>query len=382
MAELSKITLPDGNNYDLKVYTDHIAPMMTKTFTGVIGTANNWANATFFFGKILPSDFNAIYRITYRIYAECAGRTDAKGTHVCTLSGRVNGLISYANWNSIASTSYRPIYQTELYRAKQAGITAGYGHLLGVRLYSAWNPTTAANSRTLKIDILKCENCTFTFFDTVTKYSAAPGTGSTNYDSYSEMNACDQGLKETGDDNNYMHAGHIRYYQSILAGEAIPANSICIFKSDNKVYKAAAGVTFDIRFPIIWNDTAISNLTTYYYQYYYTQIYDRNLNTCYSGFKVPAGSNVYLVVTISGTTATIDSTFLTANLPSTDDGKVYIRIGRLAPNSTNQQSYFLFLQDKPAFVYKNGGIRLYSGYADHASSTSYDSSTETLTINL
>ena len=155
MADISQIKLPNGDTYDLKVYTDHIAPMMTKTFTGVIGTANNWANATFFFGKILPSDFNAIYRITYKIYAECAGRTDAKGTYVCTLSGIVNGLISYANWNSIASTSYRPIYHTELYRAKQAGITAGYGHLLGVRLYSAWNPTTAANSRTLKIDILK-----------------------------------------------------------------------------------------------------------------------------------------------------------------------------------------------------------------------------------
>ncbi len=368
-ATNDKVTIAATDTTDLSQITggltlDRLIPEQTKTFTGVIGTANNWANATFFFGKILPDDYNAIYKITYRIYAECAGRTDAKGVYICTLYGRVNSLISYANWNSIASTSYRPIYHTELYRAKQAGITNGYGHLLGVRLYSSWNATTAANSRTIQVEILKCENCSFTFFNTVTKYSAAPGTGTTNYDSYSEMNAIDQGLQETGDANSYNYAGHIRYYQSIQAGEALSANNICVFKSDNKVYKAAAGVEFDIRFPIIWNDTAISNLTNYYYQYYYTQIYDRDLNTCFSGFTVPAGSNVYMVITLNGITATIDSSFLTANLPTTDDGKIYIRIGRLSPNSTNNQSYFMFLQEKPMFVYKNGKVRLYSGFAE------------------
>ena len=366
MADISKIKLPNNSTYDLAVYTNHIKPIMSKTFTGVIGTANDWANGTFFYGKIQPTNFDAIWRIHYRLYIECAGRTDAKGVYVNTISGRANGFICYACWNSIANTSYRPIYYTVLYRAKQAGITNNYGHLLGVRLYSSWNSTTAANSRTVKVEILKCENCSFTFFDSVTKYVNAPGTGTTNYDNYTEFDAIYNGLRETGDDNSYMHAGHIRYYQNIFAGEALPANSICVFKNDGKVYKAAAGVIFDIRFPIIWNDTAVKNLTASYYQYYYTQIFDRDLNTCFPGFKVPAGSNVYLVVTISGTTATIDSAFLTADLPTTDDGKVYIRIGRLAPNSTNQQSFFFFLQNKPAFVYKDGGIKLYSGFASYA----------------
>jgi len=32
MADISKLILPSGNEYNLKVYTDHIAPMMSKTF--------------------------------------------------------------------------------------------------------------------------------------------------------------------------------------------------------------------------------------------------------------------------------------------------------------------------------------------------------------
>lgn len=201
MADISKIILPNGDNYDLKVYTDHIAPMLSRTFTGVIGTANDWANAVFFYGKILPLSYSAVWRIHYRIYVEAAGRDDSKAIADVTITGTKSTMSAYASFNAIANTSYRPAYHNELYRATSAGITNGYGHALGIRLQSSWNPTTAANARTVTIDILSTENCTFEFFDDMTKYANVPGTGETNYSAYTELDWTANGLQETGDLN-------------------------------------------------------------------------------------------------------------------------------------------------------------------------------------
>ena len=202
MADISKIILPNGDNYDLKVYTDHIAPMLSKTYTDVIGTANNWANAVFFYGKILPVSYYAVWRIHYRIYVEAAGRDDSKAIADVTITGTQSAMSAYSSFNTIANTSYRPAYYNELYRATSSGVTDNYGHLLGVRLYSSWNPATAANARTITIDILSTENCTFEFFDDMTKYANVPGTGGTNYSAYTELDWTANGLQETGDLNS------------------------------------------------------------------------------------------------------------------------------------------------------------------------------------
>lgn len=191
--------------------TDHIKPMMSKTYTGVIGTDNTWADATFFFGKILPTSYSANWQIKYRIYAEAAGVDYCKANADVTITGAKSAYISFKSFNQIQSTSYRPAYYHQLYRATQTGITNQYGHLLGIRLQSSWNPTTVANARTVKVEILRCQNCTFTFFDSVIKYANAPGTGSTNYNGVTELDFANNGLQETGDNNDPNYRDRVYY---------------------------------------------------------------------------------------------------------------------------------------------------------------------------
>ena len=364
-GNISKITLPGGNEYDLKVRADNVAPIVSKSYTGVVASANDDPNGWLYFAKIFPDQNNYYkqWRIKYRFTVDMTGVTD--GAQYCEVAivGSRNTYQAYGVWNGVSNTSYRPIYAHVYYSAKQAGVQNGIGHALGVRLQSSYNPTTAG--RNFNFELMEAVNCTVSFLDSMVTYANLPGTGSTNYQTRTSFDGTTQGVTISGDRNSYQHAMYIRFYNNTLAGEALPANSIVVIKSDNKLYKAVSGATFDITKPIIWTDTAITNLTTAYYQYYYTQTFDRDLNTAYSGFTATPGAYIYMVVTISGSTATIDSTFLTETLPSSDDGKIYIRIGKLGINS-NGHNYFIFLQDKPMFIFKNGAIRIYSGSSDLA----------------
>lgn len=385
MADISKLKLPNGNEYDLKVYTDHIAPMMTKTFTGVIGTANNFANATFYFGKIVPTDYNDIWKLSYREYVEIAGQTAGDGYYEVTWSGTASSIVTSINYNSQKNTSYRPLYNHVLYRAKQDGITGGYGHLLGERLYSSWNATTAANSRTFKIDILECINCTFTFFDTALKYANVPGTGSTNYDTYSEGNGTTQGITRTGTDANDVNYQNRLYYSASNAMLSYAAGGrytlsfskndhyiLPITSTDNVTNGEAHIYTTESFNPFgeiyyrnsssaIAANAAVANATLYRQvlvdaRYSFTGV----LNGASS--VMSAGKPVYIVCTpqLDGS-AKLHTNPLGFVLPSTEDGLMYILLG-YAYNTYQ----FELLIHHPVYMYKNGGVREVSGYAPYS----------------
>ena len=374
MAEISKITLSNNTTYDLKVYTDHIAPMQTKTYTGVIGTANSWAGATFFFGTIMPTNYYSAWYIKYRIYAEAAGSDEARASSEVTVAGTQDALRSYSAFNNIANTSYRPAYYHELYRAKTAGISAGYGHALGVRLYSSWNPTTAANSRTFVIDILETYNCTFTFFNSMTAYASIPGTGTTNYNTYSEMDFATQGLQETGDANdvNYQNREYysartaysqIYRYQLLLSrpdGTLVPTNKVNNSVATTKAYNV--GETFDPFGEIFWyNSTenvaaggAFSN-STLYRQIMFDARYAFNIGGYNTTSLITANKPFYLKATPVDGQAKIDSTGFSQTLPTSEDGLLYIYLGMVYADT---YPYRIVLSFKhPVFHYKNGAIR-------------------------
>lgn len=401
MAELSKITLPDGNNYDLKVYTNHIAPMMTKTFTGVIGTANDFANATFYFGSIIPDNDIDIWKIKYRVTAEATGQAASKGYYEVECGCVGATFIAYKVFNFQKNTSYRPLYNHVIYRAKIAGITSGYGHLLGERLYTSWNATTAANSRTFTFEIVECVNCTFTFFDSPVKYANAPGTGSANYDNYTEFNGTTQGITRSGTDYNDVNYQNRVYYSqggTINAYAAGGRFTLSFSKDDHYILpitstdNVANGGThtyttesFNPFGEIYYRNSSsaivanqnVSNCTLYRQilvdaRYSFTGV----LNGASS--VMSAGKPVYIVCTPqSDGSAKLYSNPLAFALPNTDDGLMYILLG-YAYNTYQ----FELLMHHPVYMYKNGGVRTVSDYAQHAGSTSYDSSTETLTINL
>ena len=56
MAQISKIKATNGNIYDIKVYSDHVYPFLTKTYasTSYYATAANQAKSTFYFMSVKP----------------------------------------------------------------------------------------------------------------------------------------------------------------------------------------------------------------------------------------------------------------------------------------------------------------------------------------
>lgn len=153
----------------------------------------------------------------------------------------------------------------------------------------------------------------------------------------------------------------IYYYNNTYAKKAIAANRWIVGDKDG-YEEIASGVIFDLSYPILYTNGAVSQGSSNYANMF-MQLYDLNLGNIKSGFTSSAKKMIYLVVTISGNTATIDSSIITDTLPTSDDGKAYITLGRLGAQSTGA-NYFLFQAVHPIFVYKKGALRLYSGSAD------------------
>lgn len=355
-----------------KVHThafDQITPIASKTFTGVIGTANNWANATFFFGTVMPTDFYALWSIKYRVEAVAAGETSARAMYDICIIGNRDTYSAYSCWNAIENTSYYPIYYHVLYRAKSAGISAGYGHALGERLYSSWNATTVANARTINVDVYECVNCTFTFFDSMLKYAEIPGTGGTNYSTYTEFNATSQGLQETGDANttddpiSYPGAksGSVGIWSTSMSMQNADGllENICT-ASDGTVTsgnrttaktKIANTHGFQVGGKIYYNGSTYAANTNLGNLYNSCGLFDSrySFNTELVANSLTPYQMVYLVGTIHDDGLFYFDTVWWTQTP-TDTGKVYILVGGCYDSSTSYCRISLY-QHNPWFTY-------------------------------
>ena len=154
-----------------------------------------------------------------------------------------------------------------------------------------------------------------------------------------------------------VRARYVHYYNNVKAKTAWTAEKIIV--GDASGYSvASSGVTFNISYPILWTVVAVSAGSDNY-DAIFSQIYDRNLTNIKSGFTSTANSGIYLVVTISEVIATVDSTLITDTLPTSEDGKVYIRLGKLGNNS-NGSNYFIFESEHPMFWYHHGAVVPYA----------------------
>lgn len=150
-------------------------------------------------------------------------------------------------------------------------------------------------------------------------------------------------------------AMYTKYYNSILAGEKLTAESIIGGRSDGKFYElSGSGDYFELSYPLLWATSTINSGATNYSSIF-TQCYDRNLGTYYTSFNT-GGINkiVYLVGTVSGNKFTLNgstsASYLTCNEPTTENGLFYIPIGRLG-NQSNGKNYFNFQVAVPVTLY-------------------------------
>lgn len=362
-----------------KIYAE-TQPQQTKTFTGVIGTANDVDNATFYFGSVRPTGaFTDQWSITYRVNAIAAGDSRAKAFSILTINGHADTYSSYAAWNAIYNTSYRPCYYHVYYRLKEAGFNNNYGHALGLRLYSGWNAAVAANARTITIDILDTYNCTFEFYgDTMLKYSAIPGTGSTNYSAKSEFDFCNNGLKETGDDNT-TEDGSI--YISAKTGAKGIWQTGLVMEDGNGTYQnicldSSGGVTrttATTKIPnpngfrvggTIWfsngNYAANTNITGWLNMYNEYSAFDSRytLNTTLTDGSLTAYAPIYLVGTINLNDGLyyLDNPWWTQTPNNTS--KIYVLVGGCYDSTTTNCRMTLY-QHNPWYRYDGTRLQPY-----------------------
>lgn len=152
---------------------------------------------------------------------------------------------------------------------------------------------------------------------------------------------------------------NLYYYNGVYAKTALTKGKIIVGDADG-YSAAAANVSFNITFPILYTEVAIAAGNANYYMW--MQYYNCNLNNIWSGFTSAAQKMIYMVATINGVTATIDSTTpFTDTLPVSDDGKVYIAMGRMGVQSTGKD-YFHFQSTHPMFWYKDGRVIPYAPY--------------------
>jgi len=384
MADISKIKLPSGSTYNLKdpEARDDISilntwpyqkTLETRTYTGVIATTNDNRGGGFFYMKVRGDTFNARWRIKVRVRVTVPGQELYSLDSIFEAWGHQNAIDGYSATNHILSTSYRPIYYHSVFLTNSTGYNADCGHWIGINLYASANPTNTAYKRTVIVDLLEYENCTVNMQDSlITPDNIPERAAHTSYytstnTSYSNYDACNQGLKQSGDSNttsivnlyyasgNYIADSIVGRYQIVFQ---IDENRVTPLNNNNNVTDTTKTMLTDVEFQIFGRiyyfystgtvnaNAAFGGGTTYYS---FNGVDLRYTFNC--GTTLTAHKPLYLVViptSTPGMCKIANSTPWAQELPETADGYYYILLGR------TYSSYQISLYPYHPVYYHNG----------------------------
>ena len=358
MADISKIKTLDGTTYDLK---DTIArrvhdpePLETKTYTNVIATANDNNGAGFFYLKVRADDFtNSYWHVKTRVKASIPGNVNYYTDTTFDLWGFQDTYSWYACVNRIRSTSYRPIYYNSYFRVSSTGYDNGCGAWIGFNLWYSTNPTTATLKREITVELLAYENCAVELQDELITPTNIPNRAAhTNWysstnTSFDNFDACGYGLKQTGD-NNTTSISNLYLYNGNYRADSILYRYELLFQTDEDTLTPLNNVSNG------YNSTTKTMLTDvefdpfgriYYYNTTTTVNPEANISagalywsisgldlryTFNCGTTLTAHKPFYLVVipTGDGKCKIASDSPWAQDLPTTNDGKWYILLGR------------------------------------------------------
>lgn len=344
---------------------DDLVPFTTKTYTDLYANPNNFAGGTFYYAKIVPDDFYKPWRAKFRLHVYVPNQVNYDGVYTVDVGGCQSEYRVFSVENNFYSTSYRPIYYHVLYRATQTG-AATYGHLFGTQIYAATNGNSTSYKRTIEVELLSQENCTVTLFDTAVTYANAPGTGSTNYAGYTQYNGVDYGYKVYGDVNTY-YLTQLSSYNAIAGAAGIKQYALIMQDADGNwqgfCNEAGTGNTKT-------KNTAGFRLGRVYYNYSSTNYAENERASaiyehCTKDLRYDCNCGTttltaYLPVYLKGSLGSdglfyLADDWITQTLPTTDDGYLYIELGRMY--STYQVSLGI---TKPIWWFKDGALREYA----------------------
>lgn len=369
MAEISKITLPDGNYYDLKVYTNHISPYQKRVYesTDYYATAANQNSSTWYFMSVRPDDWYKVWRVSFKLHTYCPNYPNVNSITFSTISGRQNGF-TYMNFNDCDSVGH---YYISCYPLTTAGYNAGYGHAIGNSIFYASNYTTKAYYRTFEVDLIQTQNCTVTFLETPVKWTQWEGTGTTNYGTLSNLNTSSRGLQQTGDADQLNYQNRIYYssawktyaplyrYQILLQkseNELLPVNSVNNTTGTTKTLTTESFNPFgEIFYYSSTTNYTTAGATIAANATLYKQKQSLDLRYSFNkGSTLTAWKRVYIVAQLQQDgSAVLASSPIAQDLPTTDDGYIYILLGH-AINTTNIELYC----NHPVYRFKNGKLQV------------------------
>lgn len=386
MADISKITLPNSDTYNLKdssaARIEHkhhfrdFEPLQYKEYTGVYSEQDNDTYGYKFYGSIKPTSYKALWYVRLHIVAYVPNSADYYGDYIFEMNGMRSTYSTYSCYNAIQNTDYKPLYYTTLRFASNEANANSYGHLIGTYLRSCANYTNASYARTIRIEVLETENCEFEFFDSYKIYSQVPGTGSFNGNS--NFNHYSAGLQETGDSdttpngNNYYRATTdsvgIQQNSFVMEGPNNTIGSIATTSSTSTTNKVCNPNGFLVGGEIMWYNsgnvaanTALSQAWRGFYSLWASYLDFRYSSNC--GTTLTPNSSLYLVGTIRDNLFYLDTPWWTTTPPTTDDGKIYILIG----NTYSNYQINLF-QKKLWMHFKDGVFKEYVPAHKHTAS--------------
>ena len=357
-------------------------PIETRTYTNVIATSNDNRGGGFFCLKVRPLVYTDIWRVKMRVTATVPSNINYRTETVSEVCGTENLLISYKNQNAIKSTSYRPIYYTSVFNTNATGYANECGHWMGFSLRLSTNPTDASLKRTVIVDLLGYENCEVEFSNTLITPDNIPNRAahtnwySSNNSSYSNYDAFSQGTKMTGDANTttISNLTYGDYYK--VTKNALYRYQMLFTVDDNRVT------------PLNTNDNVIGTTKTMLTDEEFDPLgqiyYWWTTTTKTANADIGGGSLMYAVSTVdlrytfniandgsrtaykplymkvtpqsNGKCKLSSADPLTQTLPSTEDGYLYIELGRV------YDWYRIAMPaTKPVWWYKNGKVIRYTG---------------------
>lgn len=355
-------------------------PLASRTYTGLYGSANDAAGASFYFAKVHPAVYEAPWRVSLRI------RITAPVTYTQSIDIEIRGdNSSFRSYNAMVNRDTNlAMYCINLYRAKSAGITNGKGHALGFGLRASTNPTSSSYPRTISVDVLEAEGCDVELIDAV-KYADMDGTGSTNYDGLTELPVNTNGQNATNNGNTT----YSKFLSAPVAGlNGMKPYTLCMqdanglwtsIVNENSTGTSKTRCTYGLKLGNVTyyshnsSIAAGSNANDGLWESYTLDFrYSANINTSGLVTRKP----VYLVGTMGNDGLFyLASTWWATALPTSADGKVYIYVGDA------YSGYQIFLHvNNPAYVYHDGEIKTYEQYqADEAAKVAGNYIVETAT---
>lgn len=240
MAKTEKFVDESGAEYEFAVRADNVLPILEKSWTGLIASANaSSGNGC----DLILGEFNVVGGTNWILEVEIDANytasdwsgNNATSNHICHVEGYGNAPICSSMWNNIRSTTYRPFYNFVVYRPS----SSANKFYFGICLYNCNKNTDANNKRNVTCRVRLAKNLT-----NVALHDAPANTDYTTY--YQSMNGrsaydCyNNGLRESGDDNTStnIYARDITGYCGTAAGTAAKSVDCGQFDyTDSKVFK-------------------------------------------------------------------------------------------------------------------------------------------------